>query len=65
MRKPLAESILLMGGTASILGVKSRLLNELRYLVKTSKYKDKLFIDEFKLHTSPSHENYTAWLGGK
>ncbi|KAK6633077.1 hypothetical protein RUM43_012820 [Polyplax serrata] len=64
MRKPLAESILLMGGTASIQGVKSRLLNELRYLVKTSKYKDKLFIDEFKMHTSPSHENYTAWLGG-
>lgn len=64
MRKPLSESILLMGGTAMLPGIKSRILSELRHHVKSSKYKEKLFVDSFKVHKSPSHENYTAWLGG-
>lgn len=54
-----------MGGIASLPGIKSRLLSELKYLVKMPKYKDKLFMNEFKIHQSPSHENYTAWLGGE
>ncbi|EEB13670.1 conserved hypothetical protein [Pediculus humanus corporis] len=65
MRKSLSESILLIGGTASTLGIKSRMLAELKSLIKMPKYSKKLYVDDFKMHESPSHENYTAWLGGK
>ena len=64
MRKSLSESILLIGGTASTLGIKSRMLAELKSLIKMPKYSTKLYVDDFKMHESPSHENYTAWLGG-
>lgn len=64
MRRPLSESILLIGGTASLPGIKSRLLSELRHFISTPKYSNKLFVENFKMHKSPSHENYTAWLGG-
>lgn len=63
-RRTLAENIFLIGGTSSLPGIKSRLLSELRYYVKSPKYKNKLFINNFKIHSSPSKENYTAWLGG-
>lgn len=45
-------------------GIKSRILSELRHHIKTPKYKEKIFVDSFKMQISPSHENYTAWLGG-
>ncbi|KAL0276631.1 UNVERIFIED_CONTAM: hypothetical protein PYX00_004164 [Menopon gallinae] len=64
MRRALAGNIFLIGGTSSLPGMKSRLLNELRHYVKTPKYQNKLFIDSFKMHSAPSKENYTAWLGG-
>uniref|UniRef100_A0A8D8LT25 Actin-related protein 10 n=1 Tax=Cacopsylla melanoneura TaxID=428564 RepID=A0A8D8LT25_9HEMI len=64
MKKPLAENILLMGGTAMTPGLKYRLLQELRTLLESPFYKDKLFIKNFKFHEFPAKENYVAWLGG-
>lgn len=63
-RKPLAENILLIGGTTMAKGFTSRLKSELLTLVKSNLYSDKLKIQTFKFHTAPSKPNYTAWLGG-
>lgn len=65
MRKPLAENILLVGGTAMTPGLKSRLREELIDQLNSDRYKDKLFLKTFKFHSAPAKENYTAWLGGK
>lgn len=64
MRKDLAQSIVLVGGTAMTLGLKIRLQQELEALVKSDFYKDRLFLDEFKFHSPPSKANTTSWLGG-
>lgn len=64
MKKPLAENILLTGGTSMTPGLKYRLLQELRALLVSPAYKDKLFITSFKFHEFPAKENYVAWLGG-
>lgn len=64
LRKVLAENILLIGGTAMLPGFKHRLLLELKELVQSPKYKDRLAIRTFKFHNPPAKENYTAWLGG-
>lgn len=63
-RKELAENILLIGGTASALGITARLKAELTKLISSNYYKDRLFIQEVKFHTAPSKPNFTAWLGG-
>lgn len=63
-RKELAENILLIGGTASALGIAARLKNELLKLIKSDYYKDRLFINEVKFHTAPAKPNFTSWLGG-
>lgn len=63
MRKPLAENILLMGGTAMAPGFKFRLLAEIKHLLNKPKY-SKLAIKTFKFHSPPAKENYVAWLGG-
>ncbi|XP_063216770.1 actin-related protein 10 [Bacillus rossius redtenbacheri] len=64
MRRPLAENILVIGGTSMALGFKARLQSELKHLVQTSKYASKLAVRTFKFHTPPAKENYVAWLGG-
>lgn len=64
MRKPLAENIVLLGGTAMTKGFKARLKQELTSLIKDAKYADKLFSSNFKFHSPPAKENYVAWLGG-
>jgi actin-related protein 10 len=64
MRKPLAENILVIGGTAMAPGFKARLLNELNHLVQQPKYESRLAIKTFKFHKPPAKENYVAWLGG-
>nr|CAD7424226.1 unnamed protein product [Timema monikensis] len=64
MRRPLAENILLIGGTAMAPGFKARLLAELKHLVLTSKYSSKIALQTFKFHTPPAKDNYVAWLGG-
>lgn len=63
-KKPLAENILLTGGTSMTPGLKYRLLQELKSLLETPSYKNKLFITSFKFHEFPAKENYVAWLGG-
>lgn len=63
-RKELSENILLIGGTASVLGIKQRLRDELMKLIKSDFYKEKLYISEVKFHNPPSKPNFTAWLGG-
>lgn len=63
-RKELAENILLIGGTSSVLGIKARLRDELRKLLKSNLYKDRLYIDDVKFHSAPAKPNFTAWLGG-
>jgi len=64
MRRPLAENILLVGGSVMIPGFKARLLAEMKLLLASPLYKDKLKITTFKFHTPPGKENYIAWLGG-
>ncbi|PSN40530.1 hypothetical protein C0J52_12264 [Blattella germanica] len=64
MRKPLAENILVIGGTTMAPGFKARLLQELKYLLEQPKYSSKLAIKTFKFHKPPAKENYVAWLGG-
>ncbi|XP_031849349.1 actin-related protein 10 [Nomia melanderi] len=64
IRRPLAENIILIGGTTMAKGFISRLKSELLALLKSNLYSDKLKIQVFKFHTAPSKPNYTAWLGG-
>ncbi|KAE8750900.1 hypothetical protein FOCC_FOCC002328 [Frankliniella occidentalis] len=64
MRKPLAENILLIGGTSMAVGMKARIKEELSYLAASAQYSEKLKLRTFKFHSPPAKENYTAWLGG-
>ncbi|XP_014238646.1 actin-related protein 10 [Trichogramma pretiosum] len=63
-RKPLAENILLIGGTVMTTGFITRLKSELENIVNSEPYSEKLTLRKFKFHTAPSKPNYTAWLGG-
>lgn len=63
-RKELAENILLIGGTSSTMGIKQRLRDELRTLIKSNYYKERIYIDDVKFHNAPAKPNFTAWLGG-
>lgn len=64
VRRQLLENIVLIGGSAMVQGLKSRLRDEILDLVKSDWYKDKLFIDCVKFHSLPAKENFAAWLGG-
>ncbi|XP_046664022.1 actin-related protein 10 isoform X2 [Homalodisca vitripennis] len=64
MRRPLAENIVLVGGSVMVPGFKARLLAELQLLLESPQYKDQLNINTFKFHNPPGKENYIAWLGG-
>ncbi|XP_012264359.2 actin-related protein 10 [Athalia rosae] len=64
MRRPLAENILLIGGTTMSKGFLPRLKSELIALLESNLYSDKLKLKTFKFHTAPCKPNYTAWLGG-
>lgn len=63
-RKDLAENILLIGGTSSVMGMKPRLRDELMKLIQSDYYKERLYVNEVKFHSAPSKPNFTAWLGG-
>lgn len=63
-RKELAENILLIGGTSTTMGMKPRLRDELRTLIKSEYYKERLYIDDVKFHNAPAKPNFTGWLGG-
>jgi len=65
MRVPLAENLLVIGGTASLLGFRHRLLAELNYLAEHHPRYSKLITKKsFKVHDAPAKPNYVAWLGG-
>jgi len=63
-RRPLAENIVVTGGTSMLPGFKSRLVAELRALLTFPQYKDILFIDSIKVHNTPCCPNVTSWVGG-
>lgn len=62
-RKPLAENIVLIGGTSMAPGFKHRLLQELHSLLQSTKYQNRLSIKTIKLHDTPVKANCVAWLG--
>lgn len=64
MRRPLAENIFTIGGTAMTVGLLARLKRELLAVLASPLYKDKLFIDAVKFHTPPAKPNFASWLGG-
>ncbi|XP_049544359.1 actin-related protein 10 [Anopheles darlingi] len=64
MRVPLANNLVLIGGSCMAPGMTARLKAELLALLQTDLYKDRLFLQTFKFHKTPSEPNYTAWLGG-
>jgi len=65
MRLPLAENLLVVGGTASLLGFRHRLLAELNHLANHHPRYSKLIQKKsFKVHDAPAKPNYVAWLGG-
>jgi len=65
MRVPLSENLLVIGGTASLLGFRHRLLAELNHLANTHPRYSKLISNKsFKVHDAPAKPNYVAWLGG-
>lgn len=63
-RKQLAENMLIIGGTAMALGMRARILSELKNLINSPKYVDKLPLKSFRFHNPPAKGNFVAWLGG-
>lgn len=61
-RKALSENILIVGGLASIPGLKHRLMMELKNIHKYQRYTMKL-PDVFKFHNNLCPNNYVCWLG--
>lgn len=64
-RKELANNLIIIGGTAMLPGFKSRLLAEVKNLLKENRYSSRLAIQSLKVHNPPAKENNVAWLGGK
>lgn len=63
VRKPLAENILVVGGTAMVMGLLPRLQAELLHNIQSSPYVEKL-LTKIKIHRSIAKPNFTSWLGG-
>lgn len=64
-RRMLAENLVIIGGTASMLGLRHRLLAEIRTLAASEAFSKVVKISSFKIHNPPAKANYVAWLGGK
>lgn len=64
-RQELAENLLVIGGTASMRGMKHRILAEVRAAAASEQYRHRLPIASFKIHHPPAKDNYVAWLGGE
>ncbi|XP_064403318.1 actin-related protein 10-like [Halichondria panicea] len=64
-RRELSENILVMGGSASLIGFNYRLKQELEALVgdQCQRYHSSLGALSFKFHDPPSHPNCVAWCG--
>lgn len=63
-RVQLASNLLLIGGSAMAPGFKPRLMQELRELLSSAEYRDRLAITKLAIHSPPAKENCVAWLGG-
>ncbi|KAG0728717.1 Actin-related protein 10 [Chionoecetes opilio] len=63
-RPKLAENLVILGGTASMKGMKHRILAEVRAAAASEHYRHNLPIASFKLHHPPAKDNYVSWLGG-
>jgi actin-related protein 10 len=65
LRRDLTENVVLLGGTCMLLGFKARLASEINWLLSNEgAYVKSFHFKKFKYHVPPSHDNYTAWLGG-
>ncbi|XP_034671008.1 actin-related protein 10 [Drosophila subobscura] len=66
VRKPLVESIFLIGGGSMVQGLLPRLQQELQHLLTNDPYYAERFHGElqFKFFNSIGKQNFTAWLGG-
>ena len=62
-RRQLAANIVIIGGTSMILGFKARLFQEIKHLLTQDPYKDKLLLEELKLHATPAKANFASWSG--
>jgi len=62
-RRELATNIIIVGGTSMTLGFKSRLFQEMNYLLDREPYKGHLLISDLKLHAGPSKANFACWTG--
>ncbi|KAF0302383.1 Actin-related protein 10 [Amphibalanus amphitrite] len=63
-RRPLAASLVVLGGTAHLPGIKARLLSEVRRQAALPPYSETLHLDTFRMHRPPAKANYLTWLGG-
>ncbi|KAF2363648.1 Actin family [Trinorchestia longiramus] len=64
-RRDMAASLVMIGGTASLMGLKKRVLQELQALAHRPPYSDRMALSVFKMHKPPVCDNYVAWLGGE
>lgn len=66
LKKEFASNVVLIGGTCMLAGFKDRLVAEINNMLsdETLGYANMLSFKGLKYHKPPSHENYTAWLGG-
>lgn len=62
-RRELAANLIIVGGTSMIVGFKSRLFQEMKHLLQQDPYKDRLLIDDLKLHAGLSKANFACWTG--
>ncbi|KAL5463868.1 hypothetical protein EMCRGX_G032812 [Ephydatia muelleri] len=62
-RRQLAENIIVVGGCASLQGLKHRLKSQMDYLLVQNGFHS-LRTLTYKFHNPPIHENSVAWLGG-
>jgi len=63
-RKMLAENIVLVGGSVMMPGFESRLMAELKYLLKSDQYSQSLFLKKLAMKKPPVPANYCSWQGG-
>ncbi|XP_050664464.1 actin-related protein 10 [Leptidea sinapis] len=64
VRRALAASVCVVGGGASLPGLRARLSQELTHLLTQPPYKDSLNIEEMRFHVLACPGNIAAWTGG-
>ncbi|RNA03717.1 actin-related 10 [Brachionus plicatilis] len=61
LKREFASNVVLAGGGCMLDGLKPRLVKEINFLLQ--KCPSVFSAQKLSYHKSPSHENYTAWLG--